>query len=441
MGDLDLLRLSSATFRGVWRSRGYNILLNIMPDGYAKYDITQISCLLSEKGTLDDLDEAYDRIEWLSPDSFSMFYRGGLCSYAFDRQSGLLECCKSPETETAHDPRYVFDVFWRYFQENYAFFDVRKVDWAAVYAEYFPKIGPETGEGVLVKVLGEIIKLFKDAHIKLKTPEKVYHSAPLHPIWVQWQKEFGLEKQDEIYRAGFSKLLPLLQAKLLPGSRIAANKKLLWGRIRPNIGYLHVAMMDGFAGDDCSSEENLAALNAALDQVMDDFSSLDGAIVDVRFNPGGEDNIALSIASRFTDRRRLAFSKKAVDGASFTKEQFYYLNPGKTSFTKPVVLLTSRSSVSAAEVLAMCMMPLPNVTRIGEPTQGVFSDVFFRQLPNGWQIKVPDEVYSAADGIVYEGLSIPPQIYVPVFGEGDFYQGLDLVLDTAVSFIASQPVG
>jgi len=35
----------------------------------------------------------------------------------------------------------------------------------------------------------------------------------------------------------------------------------------------------------------------------------------------------------------------------------------------------------------------PHVTQIGLNTQGVFSDVLGRRLPNGWRFGLPNEVY------------------------------------------------
>jgi C-terminal processing protease CtpA/Prc len=75
-----------------------------------------------------------------------------------------------------------------------------------------------------------------------------------------------------------------------------------------------------------------------------------------------------------------------------------------------VILLTSRSTVSAAEIFTMSMMQLPQVTLMGRPTSGELSDILARELPNGWQIGLSNEVYAAPDGVVYEIVGIPPHV-------------------------------
>jgi carboxyl-terminal processing protease len=55
-------------------------------------------------------------------------------------------------------------------------------------------------------------------------------------------------------------------------------------------------------------------------------------------------------------------------------------------FAKQVVLITNDRTVSAADVFALMMSELPNVTIIGEPTNGSYSDIYSKKLPNGWRI-------------------------------------------------------
>ena len=67
----------------------------------------------------------------------------------------------------------------------------------------------------------------------------------------------------------------------------------------------------------------------------------------------------------------------------------------------------------------------PHIIRIGENTQGVFSDVLARRLPNGWRFGLPNEVYRTAEGTAFDGTGIPPDIAVPVFAEKDVAEGKD----------------
>ena len=53
------------------------------------------------------------------------------------------------------------------------------------------------------------------------------------------------------------------------------------------------------------------------------------------------------------------------------------------------------------------------MTRIGESTQGILSDMMQRHLPNGWKINLSNELYEAADGVLYEDCGIPPHVEIP----------------------------
>ena len=75
-----------------------------------------------------------------------------------------------------------------------------------------------------------------------------------------------------------------------------------------------------------------------------------------------------------------------VDRMQWTPGQPSIVRPGaRLGFKGPVVELTGPLTISAGETLTQALMGrTPRVIRIGENTQGVFSDVLFRTLPNGW---------------------------------------------------------
>ena len=58
----------------------------------------------------------------------------------------------------------------------------------------------------------------------------------------------------------------------------------------------------------------------------------------------------------------------------------------------------------------MVMTELPHVTIIGEPTNGIFSNMLEKKLPNGWKYTLSFQVYYAADKKCYEGKGIPVDI-------------------------------
>jgi C-terminal processing protease CtpA/Prc len=101
-----------------------------------------------------------------------------------------------------------------------------------------------------------------------------------------------------------------------------------------------------------------------------------------------------------------------------------------------VVELIGPYTLSAGETFTQGLMGrTPRVTRIGENTQGVFSDVLARRLPNGWTFGLPNELYRTADGTAFDGLGIPPDITVRVFADADVAAGKDPAMERAIQIL------
>jgi C-terminal processing protease CtpA/Prc len=96
-------------------------------------------------------------------------------------------------------------------------------------------------------------------------------------------------------------------------------------------------------------------------------------------------------------------------------------------------------TISAGETFTQALMGrVPHVTRIGEPTQGVFSDVLGRRLPNGWRFGLPNEVFRTPEGATFDGPGIPPDLAVPVFADGDVAAGRDPAMAKALEILAKK---
>ena len=80
----------------------------------------------------------------------------------------------------------------------------------------------------------------------------------------------------------------------------------------------------------------------------------------------------------------------------------------------------------------------PRIVRIGENTQGVFSDVLGRRLPNDWQIGLPNELFLTEAGTSFDGPGIPPDVPVPVFRAADISAGRDPALEKALELLVSR---
>ena len=146
-----------------------------------------------------------------------------------------------------------------------------------------------------------------------------------------------------------------------------------------------------------------------------------------------------ALASRLATSEYLAYSKEArldpADRTKWTPGQPSTVRPStRPGFKGPVVELTGPLTISAGETTTQALMGrIPTIVRIGENTQGVFSDGLGRRLPNGWSFGLPNEVFRTADGKTFDGPGIPPDVQVPVFADQDLKSGRDPGLARAVA--------
>lgn len=82
--------------------------------------------------------------------------------------------------------------------------------------------------------------------------------------------------------------------------------------------------------------------------------------------------------------------------------------------------VSARTAVRARAVTKVYGADNPGTTAevgrgIGQPTQGVFSDVLVRRLPDGLVFGLPNEEFPTRTGRTFDGTRIPPQLTEPVF--------------------------
>jgi len=137
------------------------------------------------------------------------------------------------------------------------------------------------------------------------------------------------------------------------------------------------------------------------------------------------DSLRLNVLSYLTDKRIFAYTKKARYGKGYTRKQVIYVDPEPVNYTKPVYILTSYQTASASETFILGTMNLPEVRRIGSNTEGVFSDVLDKRLPNGWKYGLSNEIYESADSISFEVVGIKPDYKIDYKKDGlAFYMQL-----------------
>ena len=188
-----------------------------------------------------------------------------------------------------------------------------------------------------------------------------------------------------------------------------------------NIGYWHIDAIG----------ENMLETN----EILNYFSSADGLIVDLRHNGGGNFTYAFSEFGRFTNEDRLVFRSKTKNGKGpndYTEWYSWSVSPSGKYFDKPIVLLTDRYTLSAGERLVMAFKTLPNVTHIGDTTNGAFVTKIGKELANGWFYNVVTQKLLFNDGKSYEGIGMIPDLFFKNTLE-EIMNGQDKTLEEAIA--------
>jgi C-terminal processing protease CtpA/Prc len=234
----------------------------------------------------------------------------------------------------------------------------------------------------------------------------------------------------------------LVNAHLSGALHPFCNGQLEFGMLGADIAYLRIRTFAGYSSQQTFAADT-AVLQAALDTIFANASTWKGLVLDVRLNTGGADPYGLIIASRLTDRAYTAYEKQArsdpADPSQWTAAQRSTVNPTKRPrHLGPVVELIGVQSVSAAETFTQALLNRPlKVTRIGENTQGVFSDVLGRRLPNGWRFLLPNERF-ITNGKSYDIVGIAPDIVVESFTPEARATGRDAAVEKAISILSAK---
>ncbi|GEM_PF-281241 len=422
---------------GIWRSDGYGYAVRVAGDSLRMFELTEVSCIPSVgahrtgadgRSTVFTFDEAPETFEMVAggatADEARLQADGTASHMVLHRVPSLPERCARPE---AADPLTTFDVFWETYREQYPFFALRHVDWRAVRARVRPQVAHASPQQ-LFEALRGMIEPLHDAHTYIAGSRQA------------WRYAGGRPDPDPIGRAGRERVFGLIAERLRGPRRVWGSGRILFGMLPHRIAYLRLTSFTRYVpGGGYAADRRL--LDAVLDTVFASAGGWGGLVIDVRINGGGDDPLGLAIAERLATGPYVAYTKVARrdpdDPRQMTPGQPSVVRPSvRPGWRGPVAELTSRYSVSAAETFTQALIGRrPAVPRIGESTQGVFSDVLDRRLPNGWQFGLPNELYLTAGGTTFDGSGVPPTDTVPTFAAADLAAGRDPGLDRAIAWL------
>ncbi|MEW7280202.1 S41 family peptidase [Aquimarina sp. 2201CG1-2-11] len=345
--------------------------------------------------------------------------------------------CLPDQVSNTEDPIINFDHFWNIFNDYYAFFEARNIDWSR-YENLRNQVTTEN----FYSTLEELAYVLEDSHVSIINDDKNIQIESGNPKLLErlnayLSGDLILENEEDFINLSNQKLITIITEYLNGNFELDERENMVWGVIN-NVGYINILNMEGYGTD---FNDEISALNVLLDTVMNDLknSGVSKLIIDIRFNSGGYDTVALDMVSRFMDEERISYFKKARLGDSYTENKSFSVSPkGNFQFTDDIILLTSPYTVSAAELFALCVKDLPYVTIVGENTSGAFSTILEHVLPNGTEIGLSNEIYSDAQGAVFEIVGIGPNTkenQVPFLLTQDFLEEKDGGIERALEIL------
>ena len=255
-----------------------------------------------------------------------------------------------------------FEALWTIVDEHYCFFNEKDIDWNQIHDTYKKRVYNGMSSQMLFQVCSEMLNELRDGHVNLS-------STSTTSYYTNWWSDYPQNYDSRLvtqYYLGFD------HRQL--GS-------ISYGILNENIGYINYP----------SFESGLGQGN--IDAILAYFSLCTGIIIDIRDNGGGVLLYSEDLARRFIKERTLVgyiVNKSGPGHNDFTEPYAYYYDPVDAthlSWSKPVVVLTNRSSFSAANNFASIMQFLPNAKIVGARTGGGSGMPITLEIPCGWQVR------------------------------------------------------
>ncbi len=153
-----------------------------------------------------------------------------------------------------------------------------------------------------------------------------------------------------------------------------------------------------------TTRHELENLLAPLDN---DEQSPPGLVLDLRDNPGGMLQSAITVADLFLPARLVV----TAEGRGMAQPGEYHTGPAERMVGVPMVVLVDGGSASASEILAAALRDHGRAMLVGEPTYGKGSVQSVWPLPNGSAIRLTTAFYYTPSGDRIQARGLQPDVY------------------------------
>ncbi|MFZ3071818.1 MAG: S41 family peptidase [Thermodesulfobacteriota bacterium] len=176
-------------------------------------------------------------------------------------------------------------------------------------------------------------------------------------------------------------------------------KSVKWKALEEGFGYVRITQFQETTGDD---------LDKALSELGSKDGKLKGLVLDLRNNPGGLLNQAVSVSNKFVGSGVIVSTKGKI------KEQAveFTAMKGVAHPYFPMVVLVNDGSASASEIVAGALQDHKRAVIIGTPTFGKGSVQTIIPLKDGSAVRLTTSLYYTPSGRSIQAKGIEPDIIV-----------------------------
>jgi carboxyl-terminal processing protease len=178
--------------------------------------------------------------------------------------------------------------------------------------------------------------------------------------------------------------------------------------IKDGIGVLNINTFSANVG------EQVAAAMTAMDKASGGKPL--GYVVDLRSNPGGLLDQAVTVSDAFLDRGEIVSER----GRARDDIERFHARPGDLAGGRPIIVLLDAGSASAAEIVAGALQDHRRAIVMGERSFGKGSVQTVIQLDEESALRLTTARYYTPSGRSVQAGGIEPDIYVPQLSDPDY---------------------
>ncbi len=157
------------------------------------------------------------------------------------------------------------------------------------------------------------------------------------------------------------------------------------------------------------SERTTDDLHEALEKAQESEGGIKGIVLDMRNNPGGLVNEAVSVSDTFLSSGDIV----SIRGRSLRAMSSYKAKKQNSDITAPMVVLVNAGSASASEIVAGALRDHKRALILGEKTFGKGSVQNVIPLADGSGLKLTIALYYTPKGLSIQAEGITPDMEIP----------------------------